>query len=931
MGMDNHPTNTQAQGVRSHVRLHDSHPNSDKYLRYAVSTIFIIGVLLQSAYFLLPELEFGRTKPTLAVHDTLLLLTLAPGMLLLMSGKRTGWALLWVAVSVCSLDIFSALGVTLSPYYSMLDSVVHASNFDRVQSTLSTSLSAATLCIFVTRYFSTRLPLAPVEPMTIGGIIAIISASDYISLLLGFHTLPLQSTTQVSLPFAGVVVGIAGVTLYSFGVASVRSFHTRHAFDYIYLVFSGILVTVYSIFVLTEVSVIQKTKDDLSHSMDIVVREANIRTSLLTSHLQTLKHADEELLPVKHPQNARTIHSPTAAPPGEIIEIFTAPGASTPTQSPDGAVYTSFSDSGVITIAYRTPGDDGTGYNWATGQVDLQSIASSVFALNFSDWSVRVVKSTNNDSLLVIPGATEPHTVIPIAPERIIFPPEKMNLVLLVLLLGGAHFAFINIESMIRLKSAKALLSLIKDESLAGLIMATLEGNIIEANRSAISLLGISVRDPYVTIYRHLPTIGEKLSSSSSRFTTDVLDGDGNRIPVTASSQLFFYEGEELIIITLVDRRDEKQIQDTLQDQKEQLEAILSCLSEGVMGLDNDGVITFVNTGAEIILNASKSELLGLDYRELIHPVHLTKGQDPLLITQGKRRKEKFNIAMGMPSGERFTASLSISPLTHGEGQGAIMVFENESEREKAARLQTASIKKLEELNRDLEEFNHLISHDLREPARTVSNYAELVEEALHDGDMQTAQTLLDRLKTASIRMHVYMSGLKAFSSAGAQEISLLPIDVHSVIDNALFDLKSIIDETNADITIEEIPSIFADYIALTSVFQNLIGNAIKYVPKGTTPRVAIWGLHDHAGHVNIYVKDNGIGIDADDFDIIFKPFRRLHGAGEYHGSGIGLAIVKRFVDKMHGSVSVLDSTSDGTTFKLRFIGADKPFPNGGM
>jgi light-regulated signal transduction histidine kinase (bacteriophytochrome) len=215
--------------------------------------------------------------------------------------------------------------------------------------------------------------------------------------------------------------------------------------------------------------------------------------------------------------------------------------------------------------------------------------------------------------------------------------------------------------------------------------------------------------------------------------------------------------------------------------------------------------------------------------------------------------------------------------------------------------------------NEDLQQFAYVASHDLREPLRMISSYSTLLQRKYQgrlDGD---ADAYLGFVVDGVQRMNTLISGLLDYSRAGeAAEVNSGPIDTDAVMSNVLANLKVTIAESHAKITVGKLPPVTGDPMRLTQVFQNLLGNAIKY--RGNRRPEIVIGSETTDKETIFSVKDNGIGIDAKDVEEIFGIFHRLH-ASEYDGTGIGLAMVKKIVERHGGRVWVESTPGSGSTF----------------
>ena len=216
--------------------------------------------------------------------------------------------------------------------------------------------------------------------------------------------------------------------------------------------------------------------------------------------------------------------------------------------------------------------------------------------------------------------------------------------------------------------------------------------------------------------------------------------------------------------------------------------------------------------------------------------------------------------------------------------------------------------------NVELQQFAYIASHDLQEPLRAISGFTELLVKRYHGKIDEKADTYIDFITEGTTRMQQMIQDLLAYSRVQTQGHEFVRIDSNTSLDLALSDLQIATKEHNAIITNDQLPSIFADQEQITKMFQNLIGNAIKFHKPGVVPKVHISAKQDKNNWI-FSVSDNGIGINQQYADRIFKIFQRLHTRDEYPGTGIGLAICKRIAEQHGGTIWIESVPGSGSTF----------------
>jgi PAS domain S-box-containing protein len=215
--------------------------------------------------------------------------------------------------------------------------------------------------------------------------------------------------------------------------------------------------------------------------------------------------------------------------------------------------------------------------------------------------------------------------------------------------------------------------------------------------------------------------------------------------------------------------------------------------------------------------------------------------------------------------------------------------------------------------NAELHQFAYVASHDLKEPLRMVTNYLALLEKRSAGCLDDKAKEFLNFALDGATRMTSMIEDLLAYSRLEVMEASFAPADVEEALDTVLMDLKVSIEESGASITHDPMPTVMADKVQLIQVLENLIGNAIKYRDVAA-PKIHVSARRD--GKVWTFtVEDNGIGIDMQQKDKLFNMFHRLHTRDEYEGTGMGLAIAKKIVERHGGRIWFASEPGKGTTF----------------
>jgi PAS domain S-box-containing protein len=221
----------------------------------------------------------------------------------------------------------------------------------------------------------------------------------------------------------------------------------------------------------------------------------------------------------------------------------------------------------------------------------------------------------------------------------------------------------------------------------------------------------------------------------------------------------------------------------------------------------------------------------------------------------------------------------------------------------------------LEQANTELEAFAYSVSHDLRAPLRGIAGFSRILIDEYSTQLDDRCKHYLNRINNSTNRMSTLIDDILALSRAGRTELQLKSVKFNNIINDVIKDFREEIESGGISLKIGEIPAIRCDQTLMQTVFSNLISNAIKFTREKERPEIEI-GYDQEKG--TIFVKDNGIGLDMQYRDKIFQAFQKLHLPEEYEGTGIGLAIVKRIVNRHHGKVWVESEPGKGTTFYIK-------------
>ena len=222
----------------------------------------------------------------------------------------------------------------------------------------------------------------------------------------------------------------------------------------------------------------------------------------------------------------------------------------------------------------------------------------------------------------------------------------------------------------------------------------------------------------------------------------------------------------------------------------------------------------------------------------------------------------------------------------------------------------------LKRSNNDLRDFTQIASHDLQEPLRKISIFSDRLKSSKAYLNEQQLDDL-DKMRNAAERMQTLIDDLLQFSQINSTGKPFRKVDLEEIASEVIEDLEVQINETRGEVKQADLPTIEADPFQMRQLFQNLIGNALKYHQPKTPPVIFLSSESIKNGSYSISVQDNGIGLDTKFSEKIFMPLERLHGRNSYDGSGIGLAICKKIVSRHNGKISVTSKIGEGSKFTI--------------
>lgn len=333
--------------------------------------------------------------------------------------------------------------------------------------------------------------------------------------------------------------------------------------------------------------------------------------------------------------------------------------------------------------------------------------------------------------------------------------------------------------------------------------------------------------------------------------------------------------------------------------------------------VDEKGTIVLVNAEAERMFGYERGELIGEQIERLL-PAHMRvshqKNRDSYAVQPSRRSMGAGRDLFGVrKNGTQLAVEIGLNPIKTAEGTMVIAAVVDITERKRSEQLLAERARELERSNAELEQFAYVASHDLQEPLRMVASYTELLAERYQGQLDGKADKYIQYAVEGAKRMQRLVNDLLTYSRVGRTGGMARSTDLNRVVQDVLKGLQRAIEDAKAKVEVGKLPVLVVEEGQMAQVLQNLIGNALKFraerqvtISVGAEPKTNGWLFH---------VRDNGIGIEQQYSDRIFQMFQRLHERGAYEGSGIGLTITKKIVERHGGRIWFESLPGEGTTF----------------
>ncbi|MFB8798081.1 MAG: PAS domain S-box protein [Microcoleus sp.] len=361
------------------------------------------------------------------------------------------------------------------------------------------------------------------------------------------------------------------------------------------------------------------------------------------------------------------------------------------------------------------------------------------------------------------------------------------------------------------------------------------------------------------------------------------------------------------------DITDRKLTERALEESESKYRQIVELAEEGIWLIDSKARTTYVNQAMARMLGYSELEMFGRALFDFMDEEGKQSAND-----RSDRRKqgmaERHELRLKSKDGKDVWTYMSTSPVLDKKGNllSSCALVYNITDRKEIERQMLQLTEDLKRSNEELEQFAYVASHDLQEPLRAVTSYTQLLAQRYQGNLDAKADKYINYIVDGASRMQQLINDLLAYSRLGTRAQEFEAADCNAAVQQSLSNLQIAIAEKKAIITYESLPTVMADEFQLVQLFQNLIGNAIKFCQD--VPRIQIAAIMQDREWL-FSVRDRGIGIDPEYADRIFLIFGRLHSRREYSGTGIGLAICQRIVERHGGRIWVESQSGEGATF----------------
>jgi PAS domain S-box-containing protein len=345
------------------------------------------------------------------------------------------------------------------------------------------------------------------------------------------------------------------------------------------------------------------------------------------------------------------------------------------------------------------------------------------------------------------------------------------------------------------------------------------------------------------------------------------------------------------------------------------MQALIEQVSNIMMTCDTDERIRFVNF---TVPGLQPEQVRGRPVYDFVTPsdVERVRGVIQKVLKTGESLEYETQVT---PEGGSKWFLARVGPIRSGEQiVGFTMITTDITVLKDTQTRLEQSLRKLEQSNRELESFASVASHDLQEPLRKIQSFGERLKSTAESVLSPEARDYLERMQNAATRMRRLIDDLLAFSRVNSQAKPFTSVNLSQVAREVVGDLEVAIEQAGANVTVGPLPTLKADPTQMRQLLQNLLSNALKFRQDGAAPVISVESAVDAAARrCELKIQDNGVGFDEKYLDRLFNLFQRLHGQSKYAGTGIGLAICRKIVERHGGSITARSAPGQGATFVI--------------
>lgn len=391
---------------------------------------------------------------------------------------------------------------------------------------------------------------------------------------------------------------------------------------------------------------------------------------------------------------------------------------------------------------------------------------------------------------------------------------------------------------------------------------------------------------------------------------------------------------DRLLVVVHYESADRGECAEALAEARARKRSILESSLDPIVSINHEGVIIEFNRAAEQVFGFPRDRILGTRPAEILFPPDLAEDHQKridryLAAEEGSMLGKRAEVIARRADGRTFPAELAMAISQEGGSPILTFFIRDISQAKSDAAERARHEAELERSNQDLQQFAYVASHDLQEPLRKIKAFSERLRTQHAEHLDELGRQCLERIQSAAVRMQSLIDGLLTLSRVATGGLEFVPVNLEQIARDVAGDLEAQIERVGARVEIERLPTIQADPVQMRQLFQNLIGNALKFRRPDEPPLVRVSGRFLHrrgqrpAGSrpeeesARILVEDNGIGFDDQDAERIFGVFQRLHTREAYEGTGMGLAICRRIVERHGGTITAHGKPGVGSTFEV--------------